>query len=446
MPTVDRALWQQIIQKVVASGGTIIRPWFTQLDPISIEHGLLEIQVPGKREQRYCNRHAMRLFTDAAQAATGRLVGVCFLTPAEIDDEQDPRAHDSLETVSADDGDGPLYCADYSFETFVTGPANRLATAACLAVSEGPGRTYNPLFLHGSVGLGKTHLLQATCRRITRDHPDSQIHILSCETFVNHFIEAIEEGKLHEFRYRYRHADVLAIDDIQFLSNHEQIQEEFFHTFNTLYQAQKQIVLSSDRGPDQIADLEERLVSRFNWGLVARIDRPCYETRVAIVNKKARFRGIDLPEQVACFIGARIDTNTRELEGAIAKVAMLAQVTDNPISLAIAEEALGTDPQAPRREVTIEDIQKAVTARYQVRLADLQSKKRSRSIALPRQVCMFLARSLTRHSLEEIGGYFGGRDHSTVLHANRTIKSMRAEDPRFQATLDRLSQDLQSNL
>jgi chromosomal replication initiator protein len=266
--------------------------------------------------------------------------------------------------------------------------------------------------------------------------------VLSCETFVNHFIGAVERRQLHEFRYRYRQADLLAIDDIQFLSDHEQTQEEFFHTFNTLYQTQKQIVLTSDREPKEIRRLEERLISRFNWGLVARIDKPCYETRVAIVHTKARIRNMPLPEDVICFIAGTIESNTRELEGAISRIIMLAAVLDRPIDLALAEEALGTKEDRAARQVTIEDILKAVTGRFRVRLADLQSRKRSRSIALPRQICMFLARSLTRHSLEDIGGYFGGRDHTTVLHANKTINSLSKANPEFQATLESLAHEI----
>jgi len=442
MGAVDHALWQQIIQQVVAEGGNIIRPWFTELEPISLDHGLLEIEVPGKKEQKYCQRHAVRLFTEAAQASTGRLVGVCFLTRADRCDEQDTDARGAA-TIT-DETDAP-FNDDYTFESFVTGPCNRLAQAACTAVSQSPGKTYNPLFIHGSVGLGKTHLLQATCRKVSSINPSVNICFLSCETFVNHFIEAVEQGRLHAFRYRYRHADVLAIDDIQFLSDHEQTQEEFFHTFNTLYQAQKQIILSCDRDPARIVDLEERLLSRFNWGLVARIDRPCYETRVAIVRRKARMRNVELPEDVICFIAATIDSNTRELEGAIAKVAMLAQVSDRKPDLALAEEALGAEPRPSRREITIEDILNTITKHFNVRVADLQSKKRSRSIAFPRQVCMYLARNMTRHSLEEIGGYFGGRDHTTVLHANRAIETLRAKDTVFQARLDRLAEDIRAN-
>ena len=441
METVDLALWQRVIKQVVATGGNIIRPWFTQLEPIALEHGLLEIQVPGHAEQHYCRKYATRLFTEAAQAATGRLVGVCFLTDAEAEPAESPL------DVAAGDGQtaaAALFTQGYSFDTFVTGPCNRLAHAACMAVSESPGRTYNPLFLHGSVGLGKTHLLHATCRRVAEGTPNVNISILSCETFVNQFIEAVEHGELHDFRYRYRYADVLAVDDIQFLADHEQIQEEFFHTFNTIYQSQRQIILSCDRGPGQIPGLEERLVSRFQWGLVAQVGRPCYETRVAIVRKKARLRDIAMPEDVVCLIAGAIESNTRELEGAIAKVAMLAQVSDHPIDISLAEEALGTEPDAQRRQITIEDILNVVTGRFGVRLADLQSRKRSRSIAFPRQICMYLARALTRHSLEEIGGYFGGRDHTTVMHANKTIENLRTSDPQLQAILEHLIQELQA--
>jgi chromosomal replication initiator protein len=441
MPPVEPGLWQRIVQQVIATGGHVIRPWFTSLEPISLEHGLLEIRVEGAREKAYCDRHATRLFTEAAQAATGRLVGVAFLAAEDISPEDIP-AGAEVAAPSSQLAEGLPLGEDYTFEAFVTGPCNRLAHAACLAVSESPGKTYNPLYIHGSVGLGKTHLLQATCRKIGAANPQAKLCVLSCELFVNHFIEAVERGELHDFRYRYRHADILAIDDIQFLSAHEQTQEEFFHTFNTLYQSQRQIILSSDRGPGQIPDLEERLVSRFNWGLVAQIDRPCYETRVAIVRKKARTRNFDLPEDVVCFIAGVIDSNARELEGAIAKVAMLAQVTGRRVDIPLAEEALGTKLGAPPKGISIEDILKAVTARFNVRLADLQSKKRTRSIALPRQVCMYLARELTRHSLEEIGGYFGGRDHTTVMHAKRSIELLRKKDPQLQATLDLITQEL----
>lgn len=448
MAVVEKACWQKIIQDVVANGGTLIRPWFTQLEPISLEHGLLEIVAPGIKEKDYCQRFATRLFTEAAQAATGMLVGVCFLAANEIsDDDTNDTSSPIMETIKAvpvNSPAGPVELnQEYNFENFVTGPCNRLANAASLAVCDSPGKTYNPLFLHGASGLGKTHIQQAICLQVLKDNPDARIEFLTCEMFVNHFIEAVEQGKLHDFRYRYRHVDVLVIDDIQFLADHEQSQEEFFHTFNTLYQGQKQIILSSDRGPQEIK-LEERLVSRFNWGLVARIDKPCYETRIAIIRKKARQRNIHLDEDVICFLAGAIDSNTRELEGALAKVAMLSKVMNQPVNLAMASEAIGQEALPKKHAISIDDILNVVTKRFNVRLLDLQSKRRSRSIALPRQVCMYLARQLTRHSLEEIGGYFGGRDHTTVMHANKTIENLRKSDPQFHATLEKLQEEVSS--
>ena len=426
----DGQLWQKIIQHVVARGGQVFRPWFSKLEPVGLDHGILEIQTPGRQEQAYCQQHVGGLFTEAAQSATGRLVSVCFLAPPQT------------EPVGGT-ADLPLH-EDYTFDTFVTGPCNRLARAACLAVAESPGTVYNPLFIHGASGLGKTHLLQAVCHAIAR-RGGGKICFLSCETFINRLIDAIRFNQVHEFRQRHRQADVLVIDDIQFLSRHEQTQEEFFHTYNTLYQSQKQIILSCDRPPGEIPDLEDRLLSRFNWGLVAGIDRPAYETRVAIVAKKAAARGVNLPEDVVCFIAGSIDSNARELEGAITKVDMLARVLDRPIDMALAEEALQPDGAPRRQDVTVERIIEAVTRWYGVRLADLQSRKRSRSIALPRQVCMYLARCLTDHSLGEIGGYFGGRDHTTVLHANRQIEHRRQSDADLQAAIQQLSSEVRQS-
>ena len=438
MAIVDPGIWQRIIEHVISHGGNIIRPWFAQLIPIAMEHGLLEIRAPGVEQQHYLQQHAMRLFTEAAQTATGRLVGVCFLA-AEPDATAIATAEVSPVTTLSDAA--PIN-ADYTFESFVAGPCSRLAHAACLAVSESPGQAYNPLFIHGDVGLGKTHLLHAICHGITKRNAGMRYCMHSCETFVNHFIEAVKEGKLHDFRYRYRQVDVLVIDDVQFLAGREQTQEEFFHTFNALHQTQKQIILSSDRSPTEISGLENRLVSRFNWGLVARVDKPCYETRVAIVHMKSQMRSLPLPDDVICLIAGTIDSNSRELEGAIAKIAMLASVYDRAINLDLAREALGTEAPQSQQEITVDRILEAVTSRFGVRLADLQSKKRSKSIAYPRQVCMHLARSLTRHSLEEIGGYFGGRDHTTVLHANRRIQKLRDTDGEVNAMLENLTREL----
>lgn len=325
---------------------------------------------------------------------------------------------------------------EYTFDNFVTGPCNRLAHAAAQAVAGEPGRAYNPFFVYGPVGLGKTHLLQAICHAVSEARPDTKCLYLSCETFINHFIEGVERGALHQFRYRYRHVGVLVIDDIQFLAERERSQEEFFHTFNTLYQSRRQIILSADCSPSEIPSLEERLVSRFNSGLVALLDRPCLETRMAIVCKKAKLRCIEIPEAVARFVATRIDRNIRELEGALTRIDALSQTRSGPITLDLAREALGAEPI---RLVKIPAILEAVAARFDVKVSEMQGKKRSKVVTHPRHICIYLARQLTALSLEDIGGYFGGRDHSTVLHASRAITQAAERDANLHQLLDEIT-------
>jgi chromosomal replication initiator protein len=341
------------------------------------------------------------------------------------------------------EGDEPLPLnPDYIFENFVTGPCNRLPHAAAVAVAEQPGQEYNPLFIHGGVGLGKTHLLQAVCQKMLEHKSDARILYLSCDSFINQFINAVETGEMNQFRHRYRHVDMLVIDDIHFLAGRDRTQEEFFHTFNTLYQQHKHVILSADCPPSEIPELEERLVSRFNWGLVARIEKPGYETRVAIVQKKTRLRGLALPEDVIAYIAAKIENNTRELEGAITKIQGMSLLQGGKIDLDLAKAALGdvTPPEAKR--ITVPQIVEAVTNFYNVRLSDLQGKKRHKSIAFPRQVCMYLARRHTRYSLEEIGGYFGGRDHTTVMHAVKTVDGDAKSDQQIAEQLAQLESKL----
>ncbi len=330
----------------------------------------------------------------------------------------------------------------YRFENFVVGPCNRFAHAAAVGVSESPGRVYNPFFLHGGVGLGKTHLLQSLCAALLERDPSTRILFLSCETFVNHFISALENGDLSAFRNKYRNVDVLVVDDIHMLANKERTQEEFFNTFNTLYNAGKQIVLSSDSSPKEIPALQERLVSRFKWGLVTEIEKPCYETRMAILRRKGRARGRELPEDVASLIAENIDSNIRELEGAVTRVLGFAMLNSKEVTVELARSVLQDSFVSRRAATSIDDVLKVVTAQFNVRIADLQSKRRTNAIVQPRQVAMYLARRITRHSLEEIGRFFGGRDHSTVLYAVEKIESMMRSDERFRAMmvgfLDRL--------
>lgn len=333
----------------------------------------------------------------------------------------------------------------YTFDNFVVGPCNRFCHAVSLGTAEAPGKTYNPLFLHGNVGLGKTHLLQSICFSLIENWADVRILFLSCETFVNHFISALENGDLQKFRDKYRNVDVLVVDDIHVLANKERTQEEFFHTFNSLYNAGKQIILSSDSPPKDIPTLQDRLVSRFKWGLVTEIEPPCYETRMAILRRKGRERGHELPDEVAHLIAERVDTNIRELEGTINKLYSFSNVTGQAITVEFAREVL-TDLFTRRRgQPSMDDIIEVVTSHYGVKLSELQSKKRTNQIAFPRQVAMYLARKITRHSLEEIGGFFGGRDHSTVLHAVRKLSKMVEQEEQTRDQIAGFLDDLQAS-
>jgi chromosomal replication initiator protein len=327
---------------------------------------------------------------------------------------------------------------DYLFENFVEGPSNQLAHAAATAVSNKPGYAYNPLFLHGSVGLGKTHLLQAICTKYLQKNPEARVIYLSCESFVNQFIAAVGEGQIKDFRYRYRHVDMLLIDDIHFLAKKERTQEEFFHTFNTLYNSKKQIVLSCDSPPVEIPTLEDRLVSRFKWGLVAEIESPDHETRVSIVRKKAERRGIDLPDDAALYIADHITANVRELEGAVLRVCSYASLTGNPITMELTQESLRDLVRTKERKVSIETILRVVSDQFAVKVSELTGKRRHKSISHPRQIAMYLARRLTQYSLVEIGGQFGGRDHTTVIYANEKVARELETNPRLREDLEML--------
>ena len=332
----------------------------------------------------------------------------------------------------------------YRFDSFVVGPCNRFAHAACQGVAEKPSEAYNPLFVHGNVGLGKTHLLQSLCYHLLQRASSTRILYLSCETFVNHFIGALENGSIEPFRNKYRDVDVLVVDDIHLLANKERTQEEFFHTFNSLYTRGKQIVLSSDCPPLEIPTLHDRLVSRFKWGLVTELDPPCYEPRVAILKRKSRERGHEIPDDVARFLADRIDTNIRELEGAVTKLLGYCVLNQKKISLEVVRQCLRELFAVRKGQASIEDIMKAVSDRFGVKQAELQSRRRTQAIAYPRQIGMYLARRITRMSLEEIGGHFGGRDHSTVLYAVQKISGLAKKDERTLALVTELSLELQT--
>jgi chromosomal replication initiator protein len=464
MASVDPTLWQQALAQVQAERGSPARgesspaalpPWLHQAHLAAKDASHLEVRLPPAARADDLTAATRAALERALERTMGRHVQLRFLRPGEsraaVPDRptpsQAPVGQGAVSPAAPWPArfaapDRPRLNPQYAFENFVTGPCNRMAHAAALAVSDLPGRAYNPLFIHSSVGLGKSHLMQAICQKILATRPDVAMMYVSCEDFVNQFIAAIERGQIEEFRYRFRYLDVLVIDDIHFLADKDRTQEEFFHTFNTLYQAQKQVVLSSDSPPHEIPRLEERLISRFKWGLVVRIDRPSFETRVAIVQKKSRLRGVEVPEDVVKYIATVVDTNNRELEGAVVRVLGYASLCNRSVDVDLAKEALRDLVVAPSRAISIQDIADAVLVRYNARLSDLQSKRRSQSVAVPRQVCMYLARRLTGRSLEEIGAFFGGRDHTTVLHAERKIHRLVERDPAMRGTTEAIERDI----
>ena len=321
--------------------------------------------------------------------------------------------------------------ADFTFATFVEGKSNQLAKAAAMQVAGNPGKAYNPLFIYGGVGLGKTHLMHAVANRLREQDPDVRLAYVHSERFVSDMVKALQHNTINDFKSAYRSLDALMIDDIQFFAGKERSQEEFFHTFNALLESQQQVILTCDRYPKEVDGLEERLKSRFGWGLTVAIEPPELETCVAILMSKAAISRVELPEEVAFFIAKRIRSNVRELEGALRRVVATANFTGRPITLEFAKDALRDLLALQEKLVTVENIQKTVAEYYKIRIADLLSKRRNRSIARPRQVAMALSKELTNHSLPEIGDAFGGRDHTTVLHACRRVKELRETERRI---------------
>jgi chromosomal replication initiator protein len=337
----------------------------------------------------------------------------------------------------------PLFNPNNTFATFVVGNANEFAHSAALAVAQNPGKAFNPLFLFGGVGLGKTHLLHAIGHAIGEHKRNAKIAYISCERFTNEFIDALQNNSVAKFRRKYRQVDALLVDDIQFLAGKERIQEEFFHTFNTLHESRKQIVLSCDRPASEIPGLEHRLISRFEWGQTADVQPPDVETRMAILKKKAAQLGFAMPAEITNFLAERIRTNIRRLEGAFIRVASYAQLTGKVLNLATVETLLREILQEESRQVvTIDIIQKRVAEHYDIRLVDMTSKRRPENIAFPRQVAMYLARQLTESSLSTIGDAFGGRDHGTVLHACRAVKDRMETDGQVRQTVGYLEKQL----
>lgn len=475
MTNPDLAVWADVLSFLREHHPTICRQWFEEIEPMGTHEGAYRLRAHQQIHQRYLSKQCVEPFVEAFQSVTGHLIGVRFLGPEDVIEvperasrgavhvngdlrrvpehegaesgqsiELKPRRSAWQAAVPRDLGkpEGLVIVPDNSFDQFVAGQETRFAFAAARAVADNPGKAYNPLFIHGGVGLGKTHLLQAICLHVLEQNEDANIFYTSCEAFTRQMHEAVHAGKIGEFSNYFRHLDMLLIDDVHFLTRLDRSQEEFFHTFNALHQAGKQIVLASDAPPNEIPDLEQRLVSRFQSGLVVPVNPPCFETRVQIVRQKARLRGMDFPDEVACYIAKRIHSNIRELGAMVMRIQMLHTTDRKPIDENLARLALEDTAPDLSREITIDDIIEVVCEHYGVKLSDLQSKRRQKSIALPRQVCMFLTRKQTRYSLEEVGGYFGGRDHTTVMHAVKTVDQKRKQDPEFDRILRALEQQL----
>ncbi len=443
-------LWASISSAIASKvNEDTFNRWFQQLEPLKLSDDRLTLLAPNKIFQYWIESNYQNLLDQAsedihdrklqfeylfAEDSATRSTSAPLIAQVSIPDEQtvqEMASHSGLNTR-------------FTFNSFVVGVANQFAHAACTAVATKPGRTYNPLFIYGGVGLGKTHLMQAIGLKILESRKNAKVLYVTSERFANDFIDAIQASSLPKFRKKYRQADVLLIDDIQFLGGKERSQEEFFHTFNALFDGHKQIVLSSDRPPSEIANLEDRLVSRFEWGLTAEMQPPDVETRVAILGKKASDMKIRLPREIFQFLAERIRTNVRRLEGALMRVASFVSLNDGKLPDTPQLEQLLKDilQEEARRAITVEQIQKRVAEQFDVRIADMTSKRRPASIAFPRQVAMYLSRELTKHSLNEIGDAFGGRDHGTVLHAHRQVRDRMSKDERLRQLVASLDDQL----
>jgi len=407
--------------------------WFSHTSLVRDDGSTVFVRVLDHAAVEWMHKHYTALIAEAFSEIGRPRATVVFLpegtTPARPEELElapdDKPSRDDLKSPA--DGLSPRY----SFETFIVGASNQFAHAACRAVAETPSRSYNPLFLYGGVGLGKTHLMHAIGHYILTHSPGLKLTYISAERFMNEVINAIRYDRILEFRERYRSVDILLVDDIQFIVGKERTQTEFFHTFNALHDAQKQIVLSSDCPPHQITELEERLRSRFEWGLIADIQPPDLETKIAILKRKADAEGVYLPDDVALFIAGRIKSNIRELEGSLIRLLAFGSLTGRELSLSLAQEALRDVIRQEERAVTIDMIQKFVADYYQLKMAELKSRNNSKSVAMPRQVAMYLCKALTNASLPEIGKSFGGKHHSTVIHSIRKVEDLRQRDPVF---------------
>ncbi|MEK6639593.1 MAG: chromosomal replication initiator protein DnaA [Nitrospirota bacterium] len=419
--------------------------WFTPIYLERIEDSTAQLGVPNKFFGDWLHQHYGPLLSEAVSSARGGVdTSITFVIFKQARKQPDNSGH-TVSTVRQSTGArakrGIQLNPKYTFKNFVVGAGNQFAHAACMAVAEQPAKAYNPLFIYGDTGLGKTHLLNAIGNYVA-ERTELRIAYLTTEQFTNEVINSIRYDKMMDLRKRYRHIDMLMIDDIQFLAGKERTQEEFFHTFNALYEAHKQLVLSSDRFPKDMPDIEERLRSRFEWGLIADLQPPDVETRIAILRKKSEDEGVTLPEDVIQFLATTMKSNIRELEGSLVRLGAYASLTGQTITLEMAKSVLRDLIGTKKKIVSMDDIQETVGARFHVKIADLKSRRRSKTLVHPRQIAMYLCRELTDSSYPEIGRQFGGKDHTTIIHACKQVIKAKDNDSVFCATLESLKEQI----
>ena len=425
-------------------GAQNFETWIAPIRFVSRTKHEVVLDVPNKFFRDWLTEHYIGKIEDILSSSAKHAVSVVFQVhersakpshPEKAAPKRDERERDrQLRTNNL--------VAKYTFENFVIGASNQFAHAACVAVSNQPGDNYNPLFIYGGVGLGKTHLVNAIGHHATAQRPDLKVVYLSSESFMNELIASLRRDKMDEFKRKFRNVDILILDDVQFIAGKERTQEEFFHTFNSLYESHKQIVITSDKFPKEIPGIEDRLRNRFEWGLIADIQPPDMETRVAILQKKAEVEAVQLPHDVAIFLASNIDSNVRELEGSLTRLGAFSSLTKATITIDLAKDVLRNTLNGSKREITVENIQKTICDYFNIKIADLKAKRRTQNIAGPRQVAMYLCRKYTETSFPVIGDKFGGRDHSTVIHASKTIERKIKEDPHMQTTIEKIERTL----
>src|SRR5215208_8404623 len=436
----NASIWDQILSRIeIKVNRHSFYTWFKPTSFVADGGGAITVRVPNQLFKDWLTKHYSMILSEALAEVRRPGTSVLFVaegTSVAQPPPETPSSPDVFELEPTTPAAAPATAPGglnprYTFDTFIVGPSNQFAHAACRAVAEAPSRSYNPLFIYGGVGLGKTHLMHAVGQFVLQHDRHLKLTYISSERFMNEMINAVRYDRILDFRERYRSVDVLLVDDIQFVSGKEGTQTEFFHTFNALYDAQKQIVLSSDHPPHEIPNLEERLRSRFEWGLIADIQAPDIETKIAILKRKAEAEAVPLPDNVAMYIAGRIKSNIRELEGSLIRLIAYASLTGREISLDLTQEVLKDVIDQDDKAVTIENIQKHVSDYYQLKVAELKSRNNSKSVAMPRQIAMYLCKSLTHASLPEIGRSFGGKHHSTVIHSIKKIEHLRKHDGDF---------------